>query len=596
MKGCAAFLALLFLLLPVPAGARAEAGFPCRIVLEEAEGVTADSYFAEVQPGGDAVFELWVDDAHRIAGADYDGATLTRRTDGGITLTLPDVRYSEAVRLSVVKNDAHLTYCANGGSRLDGGDPSEPVRVPVEPSHLRLNTSIGTDLFTRAGFTLTGWNSAPDGTGRRVGLGSRVEPEDGQILYAQWARWPDPDLFDWEPLGDGAVITAYAGEEAVLAVPAELDGLPVRGIAAGAFAGANCETVVLPDTLWSVADGAFTGSTLSTLCLFDNIREISDYAFSDCANLRTLRVNAALPPVYSGTYYAAFADKFDRLCRLCGARKLVLFSGSSTRFGYDSAALDEAFAQYEVVNMGVFAYSNALPQLELIRTCMRAGDVLLHAPEFDAIQRQFCTTNRLDAPFFNMMEANYDMLALLDLRQYGQVFTAFHAYLKSREGMEPRSYALSPADFDDDGNPVSTPSYNEYGDYILYRPNSPDDAPIYGLGVDYTPAGYPQAFLDSANAEYRRFLDMGVRVYVTYAPRNRLAVSEASTPEARAELDARLREKLCVPVISRIEDSLVSGAYLYGTDNHLSTEGVAVRTARVIGELRAQLAKEGEYD
>ena len=94
-----------------------------------------------------------------------------------------------------------------------------------------------------------------------------------------------------------------------------------------------------------------------------------------------------------------------------GRRKLVLFSGSSARFGYDSAALDAAFPAYDVVNMGVFAYTNALPQLELIRAAMEPGDLLLIAPELDAAKRQFCTTNALDAPFFNLMEENYDLLA-----------------------------------------------------------------------------------------------------------------------------------------------------------------------------------------
>ena len=95
---------------------------------------------------------------------------------------------------------------------------------------------------------------------------------------------------------------------------------------------------------------------------------------------------------------------------------------------------------------------------------------------------------------------------------------------------------------------------------------------------------------------YRRFLDRGVRVYFTYAPRNRLAVSADSTRPARAELDAWLRENLCVPVISDIEDSLVSGTYLCGTDNHLSTEGVALRTRQIIQDLKARLEQEGIYD
>lgn len=596
MKKAPLFLmaVLLFAFSGCGAGAR-EAETPlCRVVLEQGEGFTAERFTAETAPGGELRFALRPLDGYSIAGADFDGYALEREAGGGVTLVLPEVRYTTAVRLSIERAGESLFYHANGGDRLDGGDPDRAVEIPVTPSHLRWNTSTGTDLFERPGYTLTGWNTAPDASGEAVGLGSRVAPSDGLTLYAQWSRWSDPALFQWEPLGDGVAVTGYSGAETVLTVPAQLDGLPVRAIRAGAFAGAECEAVVLPDTLRTVENGAFDGCALSVLYLFDNLRTVSDYSFSGCKNLRTLHINAALPPVYSGTYYAAFADKFDRLLSLRGERKIVLFSGSSTRFGYDSGQIDAAFPNYDVANMGVFAYTNALPQLELILTCVGEGDILLHAPEFDAAQRQFCTTAKLDAPFFNMMEANYDMISLLDLRQFGQVFTAFAAYLDSREGMEARSYGLSPADFDEEGVPVDMPSYNEYGDYILYRPNAADEAPIYGLPVDYTVRSFSKsAFIDPLNREYQRFLDRGVKVYFTYAPRNRLAVSEDSTLEARARLDAWFCENLCVPVLEELEGSLVSGVYLYGTDNHLSTEGVSLRTAEIIAALSAQLEREG---
>lgn len=596
MKKAALFVMVPLLLCLLGCEARAEAPepIPCHVVLEEGEGFTAPSYAAQTAPGGELRFEIWPEDGYIVTSADYDGYVLERAAGGGVALILPGVHYSTAVRLSVEYSGRLLLYHANGGLRLDGGDPAQAVDVPVTPSHLRWNTSTGTDLFERPGYTLTGWNTAPDGSGTAVGLGSRVTPEDGLVLYAQWSRWTPTALFRWEPFGDGAAITGYTGADAVLTVPGALGGLPVRAVKAGAFAGAACGTVILPDTLHTVENGAFAGCALSELYLFDSLRTVSDYSFDHCENLQTLHINAARPPVYSGTYYATFADKFDRLLSLRDSRKIVLFSGSSARFGYDSAEIDRAFAEYDVVNMGVFAYTNALPQFELILTCMEEGDVLVHSPEFDAAQRQFCTSANLDAPFFNMMEANYDLISLLDLRQYGQVFTAFAAYLDSREGMDPRSYVLSPADFDEDGNPVDTPSYNEYGDYILYRPNAADSAPVYGLPVDYTVRSFPQnAFIDPLNAEYRRFLDRGVKVYFTYAPRNRLAVSADSTLEARAKLDAWFREALYVPVLGEMESSLVSGVYLYGTDNHLSTEGVNLRTREIIAALTAQLEQEG---
>ena len=192
-----------------------------------------------------------------------------------------------------------------------------------------------------------------------------------------------------------------------------------------------------------------------------------------------------------------------------------------------------------------------------------------------------------------MVESDYDLLTLLDLRDYGAVFTPLEKYLTVKDPMAKKQYSLSASSFDEDGNPVDTPSYNEYGDYILYRPNASSALPVYGDPVHYTVTAFPKdTYLDPLNRMYQTFLDKEVSVYFAYAPRNAMALSEDSTPEARAELDRYFRENLAVPVLTDIEDSLWSGVYLYGTDNHLTTEGAAIRTEQMIQALQEQLARE----
>lgn len=554
--------------------------YQCRIVLEENEGFLCAIYSQTVRRGGTVTFYVEVLDGYQVTGADYDGATVSPGENGGVVVTIPEVRYSAVVSLLVQKSGCILYYDSNDGS----GTVTE---VPVTPSHLRWNTA--TALFCREGYTLTGWNTEPDGSGTAVGLGSRIDPAAGQVLYAQWSQWTDESLFQWEASANGITITAYLGQEETVTVPAVLDGQAVTAIAAGAFADSSCRTVILPDSLNNLEENAFSGADVETLYLFDNIRRIGDPG----CGIRTLRINAAEAPVYSGTYFDTFQDKYDRLLSLKDEKKIILFSGSSTRFGYDSALLAQAFPDYEIINMGVFAYTNAMPQLELILQCAQSGDILLHMPEFDTAHNQFCISTDLDEAFFCMMESNYDTLAALDLRSCTNVFAALETYLTVKDSMVKKSYSISAADYDEDGNPVDSPSYNEYGDYTVYRPNADTAAPVYGDPIHYTITAFPEdTYIASINAMYQKFLDAGIRVYFTYSPRNALAISTSSTPEARAELDAYFREKLCVPVISALEDSLWSGVYLYGTDNHLSTEGVSIHTQRIITLLREQLERE----
>lgn len=482
-----------------------------------------------------------------------------------------------------------IRYDGNGGFTRDG---KTAIDLPIDDAHLRVNTAQGTRYFTREGHVLTGWNTAPDGSGNSIGLGSRTERTDQLTLYAQWAACsPDSD-FAWETVRGEAYITAYLGESADVVVPQTLGGAKVTRIRTGAFAGAAVDRVILPETLFSVERGAFTGSTVREITLFDNLYYIYDASFEECGNLTTLRINAATWPVYSGTYFDTFSDKYDWLLSIREQKKIVLFSGSSGRFGYDSPAIHAAFPEYQVANMGVYAYTNALPQYDLICDLMQPGDVLLSAPEFDTTDDQFCETNRVDPHFFAMMESNYDVLALLDLRNYTAVFDSLGKYLTTRSVMGSRSYAVSPNGLDDDGNAYPFDTYNVEGDLILPRDGAPEDVLLQSYRAEYTVAAFPPALIERLNAAYRPFLDKGVRVYFSYTPRNWSSLSADSTPEERARLHAHLQEYLCVPVISDIEDYLYPAMDFYLIDSHLSSEGVKKRTVQIIRDLEAQFARE----
>ncbi|MCI5699433.1 MAG: leucine-rich repeat domain-containing protein [Lachnospiraceae bacterium] len=562
----------------------------CNVVLEQGEGFFAEHDVCTVNRGEDAEFNILVEDGYQILAADCEDYSLEYTGNGtALRLVAHEVRYPMVISLTVKKSDFSICYYANGGRCIDRNS-TDMVEIPVMQSHLRINTSIGIDMFVREGYTQIGWNTKADGSGIAVGLGSRVWPEESAELYAVWVPWTNADCFEYERSGKYAVITDYWGDDTIVSIPGELDGYPVIGIEENAFLDTSCEIVIFPQSIQRVEDGAFRNAGLRELYLSDNISYINDSCFDGCGNLQTLHINAAEAPVYSGNYFDTFQDKYDYLLSVKDCRKIVLFSGSSTRFGYDSERLKEEFSDYEIVNMGVFAYTNALPQFILIEEAMQEGDILIHAPEFDARQRQFCTTNALDDEFFCMMESNYDTVAVLDLRMFSQVFNSFYSYLNTRRGMEPKSYRLAAKNFDEDGKPVEEESYNQYGDYILYRPNADSEEPIYGLPVEYTVASFPKEnYFDKANEIYQRFLAQGVQVYFTYAPRNKYAISDDSTEEARAELHNYLKEELIIPVISDIEESLYPGTYLYGTDNHLSTEGVKIRTEQIIADLRRQM-------
>ena len=484
-----------------------------------------------------------------------------------------------------------ITYFANGGRlKLGGGDS---FTQSMESPHLRVNTALGSRYLERDGFVLIGWNTQPDGSGRHAGLGSRIERENSLTLYAEWApASPDSD-FIYESASNGIVITGYAGNASSCVVPEAIGGLPVRRIASGAFRNRSFQTLVLPSALRMIDDGAFEHCMIQHLYCFDSLREVQDGSFRQCP-LTFLHVNAATSPKYSGSYFDTFSDKYDALLSIRDQKKIVLFSGSSGRYGYDTPEIIRAFPDYAAVNMGVYAFTNALPQYELIRSLMQKGDILLSAPEFDAVPEQFCVSSALDTGFWAMMESNYDAAAQLDMNRFSCVFTSLGDYLSARSRMEDRDYSVSPASFDDDGNYYPFSTYNAYGDFILPRPNSERDERLRHNIADYTANSFSEASVNSLNEVYRRFQRDGVTVYFSYTPRNRQSLTEESTPEARAALHEYLKARLCVPVITELEDSLYSGVYFWLIDSHLSTEGAKLRTAQIITDLQNALQTDRE--
>ena len=299
-----------------------------------------------------------------------------------------------------------------------------------------------------------------------------------------------------------------------------------------------------------------------------------------------------LPAQYGETYLAALSDKWERLRSAPGPR-IVVVGGSGVCFDLRSDLLEQELPDYSVVNFGLYAGLGTTVMLDLCLPELRKGDILLSAPEFDAVAEQFCTTNRLDAHFWAMMESNYDMLAALDLSEFPGVFDSYAAYQRTRGGMVGRSYSVSPANFDDDGNYYAFSTYNRYGDFILPRPNGDKDVRLRSNIADYTTASFPAETVESLNRELRRFEEDGVAVYFSYTPRNRSSLTDESTPQACAELHRYLCDSLCVPVISELEDSLLSGVYFWLIDSHTSTEGAAIRTRQIIADLKAQRIEQG---
>lgn len=553
----------------------------------ETPGCTVENNGQWVQPGESAVFTLDLKDGYSLSGTDYSGSYSTVVKNGKIELTLENVQYPVRVELALTSSFASITYLPNEGA-------GEVIEVSYGlTDHLRPNTSIGTDRFSRVGYTLVCWNTAPDGSGLRVGLGSRVTVENTLTLYAQWVSWTDKEDFRYTRTQDNTItIEAYLGEDGSVAVPARIEDCDVTAIAAGAFAGSMVKHVVLPATMEHVMPEAFRDSALETITLFDNIQMISDDAFEGCTELQTLYINAIEAPYgYDYRKESVYADKVDLLIAAHGKQKMVFYGGCSVWYNLDGMTAHDAFGnQYTIINMGLNGTVSSAAQMQIMGAFLEEGDILLHTLELTSQQQLLSVTNMSEADdkLWCGLEYNYDLVSLLDLRTIDGVFDSLCSYLEMKKSQT--TYQQYYVD-------INGERYmDEYGCVPFYRDIT--NRQLIDM-VRLNPGYIDQASMERLGNYYNCFQDQGIRVYVSYACVNIDEVPEEERGNV-ALMDNLIREAVgamdSAVLISDLSHYLYEYEDFYDTNYHLITDQVIMNTERWVQDLKTQMVTDGLWE
>lgn len=564
------------------------------VVISEAEGYTVENNGQLVAPGESAVFTLQLENGFSLSGADYKGRYHFETERRVVTLTLEDIEYPTVVSLNLSSKYCTITYDANGGEGLRGPETDFSKTYDLT-YHRRPNTERGIDSFSKEGHVLLCWNTKSDGSGERIGLGSRVTAfGHNTVLYAQWASWSSGSDFSYtaDAETDTVIITGYDGADAALIVPESLDGRRVAGIAALAFRGCSFESLVLPPSIEFVEEGALDACSMKSVTLFDNIKSISDASFSGCAELQTLYINAIEAPYgYSYSKESCYSDKVDALILAQGHPKLVFYGGCSAWYNLDGFQTVRTIGdKYTVINLGLNGVVDSAVQMQIMGSYLEAGDILFHTPELSS-KTQLLINTRLDekdARLWSGFENNYDLFSLVDLRATEGVFDSLCHYLSLKD---------SRADYmqyyqDDQGQAY----IDAVGSIPFYRGQTADNL-LDKVFLD--PAYITDEAMAQLGAYYALYQSMGVRVYVSYACVNIDAVPTAQQNNAEL-MDSLFREAIegleGPVVISKLEDYIYHTEDFFDTNYHLLTEPARKNTALWLRDLLAQMEFDGLWE
>ena len=102
-----------------------------------------------------------------------------------------------------------------------------------------------------------------------------------------------PQGLEYKINGSGVEITRYTGNATQWVIPAEIQGLPVVSIGAGAFYGCDILTsITIPSSVTSIGDGAFWNcSSLTSITIPSSVISIGGYAFRGNSSLTNITLS-----------------------------------------------------------------------------------------------------------------------------------------------------------------------------------------------------------------------------------------------------------------------------------------------------------------
>lgn len=281
----------------------------------------------------------------------------------------------------------------------------------------------------------------------------------------------------------------------------------------------------------------------------------------------------ATPPQYENTFVGVLDEKFERLNSI-EEDKIVIIGGSSVAFGVDSALIEE-YVGMPTVNFGLYATLGTKLMLDLSKSAVKSGDVIIVAPELDAqtLSLYFNTESTLQA-----MDGNWSMARYVDSDNFFSLVGGMWNLAANK-----LSYMKTGAPAPD--GVYSAESFNEYLDisypreenamHLYYDPNA-----IINLDKSIV----SKEFTDYLN-DYISYCEFrGATVYFSYCPMNELAVVDSSY-ENLSEFEEYLKENINCEFISSIEDYVLEAEYFYDTNFHLNDYGKTKHSVNLIKDI-----------
>ena len=499
-----------------------------------------------------------------------------------------------AVMPKETAKEKFVYYSTNGGDIVNNYFEGAGYYKRIDTDHhLRPNSDIGSDIFEREGYYLESWNTKANGTGTRIGLGSRFTSLDrNMILYAQWVKENNPNNFTYVENEYGVTLTGCQNisSYSTLVLPKKIDDKKVTCISAGFLSGKTIDKLYLPLALKMIEKEAFNNCVINEMHFYENIN-VCDDCFKN-TRITKLYINAILAPRYMTLEHTHVADGIDRLLLNINKKHMIFFGGCAFSYGLRSEIMAYEYSDYFITNLGVMGGSNAAFQFDILKNICKRGDIIIHAPE-EMSKYQLMYTTEAEIRMFQNLEANYDLLSYSDINDLPHFFDEYGGYVRNKKTEPAQKYS------------TYCPNYNEYGDILPEVSVSMDGVTRrrdeqgfvnkrYGSGDEkgYHTEYVTQESMNRLASYYDKFKNIGVTCLFTFSPINSNSLTKEEVDnKIWLQFENKVRQYLTsYPIISKAENYLYESIYFFEEDYHLTYEGAALRTQALIQDMNAYFA------
>lgn len=299
----------------------------------------------------------------------------------------------------------------------------------------------------------------------------------------------------------------------------------------------------------------------------------------------TLCLNFLLPDPFEKTFVGALDEKYERLMNTEG-EKIVIVGGSSVAFGIDSEIIEE-YTEMPVVNFGLYAALGTKLMLDLSRSGIGSGDIVLITPEISEQTLSLYTNTELT---LRAVGSRADIMSKLPTDDLLSLLSGLWDYTAEKLEYYKRSLESEELGYMSASGIYSSENFNALCDLI----SSGEENVMPGYYdtnnmIDPSPSVCSGEFIDYLN-EYIAFCrERGATVYFNFCPMNERGFVGGYDSGALGELADYLSGALDCDIIGMPERSVLGAGYFYDTNFHLNNSGRVKYTVELTKDLLFEL-------